>query len=229
MTAKKYSNTVQILTPDADVVLAALFVKAPVGAYTVAVNATEGGTASGSGACTSGQTANLFATADSGWHFVGWFEGETKLSGSANFSYTVTKNVALTAKFEKDAEQKPPKVIIRNFTASSRTYDYRSSIEFAATVDNPIFGGQIRWYVDDEYVRTGDTCTAENVKQSFSLQAKYYADGKEIPEAATEVEKVNVNAGFFARLKAFVRVLFRKLPVVVQEYLGAEIIDRILP
>ena len=56
-----------------------------------------------------------------------------------------------------------------------------------------------------------------------------YFDGKEIPEAATETEKVNVNTGFGARLKAFFRALFGKLPKVVQEYLGVEIIDRVLP
>ena len=122
-----------------------------------------------------------------------------------------------------------PKVNIQNFTASSKAYDYRSTITFKATVEKPLTGGQIHWFVDGKEVATGDTYTAENVKQSFSLQAKYYADGKEIPEAATEVEKVNVNTGFGARLKAFFRSLFGLLPKVTQEYLGIEIIDCILP
>ena len=61
------------------------------------------------------------------------------------------------------------------------------------------------------------------------MQAKYYVDGKEIPEAATEVEKVNVNTGFFGKLKAFFRALFGRLPKVVQDYLGVEIIDRVIP
>ena len=122
-----------------------------------------------------------------------------------------------------------PKVVIQNFTSSSKAYDYRSTVTFKATVENPLSGGQIHWFVDGKDVHTGDTYTAENVKQGFSLQAKYYVDGKEIPEAATETEKVNVNTGFFAKLKAFFRGLFGKLPKVVQEYLGIEIIDRVLP
>ena len=113
-----------------------------------------------------------------------------------------------------------PKVNIQNFTTSSKAYDYRSSITFKADVDNKLPGGQIHWFVDGKEVGTGDTYTAENVKQSFSLQAKYYVDGKEIPEAATETEKVNVNTGFFAKLKAFIRGLFGLLPKVAQEYLG---------
>ena len=122
-----------------------------------------------------------------------------------------------------------PKVVIQNFTASSKAYDYRSTITFKATVEKPLSGGQIHWFVDGKDVGTGDSYTAENVKQGFSLQAKYYADSKEIPEAATEVEKVNVNTGFFAKLKAFFRGLFGRLPKVVQEYLGVEILDRVHP
>ena len=122
-----------------------------------------------------------------------------------------------------------PKVKIQNFTASSKAYDYRSSITFKADVDNKLPNGQIHWFVDGKEVGTGDTYTAENVKQSFSLQAKCYVDGKEIPEAATDVEKVNVNTGFFAKLKAFFRGLFGLLPKVTQEYLGVEFIDHILP
>ena len=122
-----------------------------------------------------------------------------------------------------------PKVVIQNFTASSKAYDYRSSITFKADVENKLPSGQIHWFVDGKDVHTGDSYTAENVKHGFSLQAKYYVDGKEIPEAATETEKVNVNTGFFARLKAFFRSLFGLLPKVTQEYLGIEIIDRVLP
>lgn len=47
--------------------------------------------------------------------------------------------------------------------------------------------------------------------------------------AESETETVNVKTGFFAKLKAFFRALFGRLPKVVQEYLGVEIIDRMLP
>lgn len=122
-----------------------------------------------------------------------------------------------------------PKVNIQNFTASSKTYDYRSSITFKADVDNELPNGQIHWIVDGKNVHTGGTYTAENVKQSFELQAKYYVNGKEILEAATQVEKVNVNTGFLSRLKAFFRIMFGRLPKEVQAYFGVETIDYILP
>ncbi len=114
------------------------------------------------------------------------------------------------------------KVAIHDFTPSSKTYAYRSSITFAATVENPTPNGQIHWFVDGEDVHTGEVYTAENVRHSFFLQAKYFDDGKEIPQAATEIEKVNVNTGFFARLIAFFRGLFGLLPKEAQAYLGLD-------
>ncbi len=54
-----------------------------------------------------------------------------------------------------------------------------------------------------------------------------HAGGDTIAETGTE--KVTVKAGFFAKLKAFFRGLFGRLQKEVQEVLGAEIIDRLIP
>ena len=196
--------------------------------YTVTATAdpTAGGTVTGGGSYSAGNTATVTATPKSGWHFTGWFDGSNKVSSDASYSFTVTGNVTLTAKFEKDAQ---PKVVIRNFTPSSKKYDYRSTIGFHADVEDALPGGEIRWYVDDAQVGTGNDYSAENVKKSFKLQARYFVGGAEIQEAASGVETVNVNTGFFAKLKAFFRGLFGRLPKEVQEYLGAEIIDRVIP
>lgn len=71
---------------------------------TVTANASAGGTASGSGKFFPNETATLTATPNSGYHFTGWYEGSAKVSGSAAYTFTVTKDVTLTAKFEKDAD-----------------------------------------------------------------------------------------------------------------------------
>ena len=44
--------------------------------------------------------------------------------------------------------------------------------------------------------------------------------------AESGIEKVNVKTGFFARLIAFFRALFKKLPVVAQAF---PVIEKILP
>ena len=97
--SKSYTFTVT-----ENVTLTAKFSKLSMG-YAVNANAepAEGGTVTGDGAYSNGQTAALTATANSGWHFTGWFDGSNKVSSDASYSFTVTGNVTLTAKFEKDA------------------------------------------------------------------------------------------------------------------------------
>lgn len=45
----------------------------------------------------------ITATPSSGWHFVGWYNGETAVSSDQSFQYPLFTDTTLTAKFEKDA------------------------------------------------------------------------------------------------------------------------------
>ena len=56
---------------------------------------------------------------------------------------------------------------------------------------------------------------------------KYIKDGKVIAES--DVEKVDVKTGFFAKLVAFFRWIFGRLPKVVQSLVGVEIIEKFIP
>lgn len=132
----------------------------------------------------------------------------------------LAQDMTFTAVFDKIT------VVIRNF-APIITVDYRTTASFTATVGNPIAGGQIHWFVDGKDVGTDETCTVKEAKATYTIQVKYVKDGKVLAES--EIETVNVKTGFFARLKAFFRALFGRLPKVAQAYLGIEIVDRILP
>ncbi len=101
LTALKFSNANETLKLNENMTLAALFVKATGSDCSVFATASEGGTASGGGMFHPGQTAQLTATPNSGWIFVGWFSGETKLSSSADYAFQVTQSTTLTARFEK--------------------------------------------------------------------------------------------------------------------------------
>lgn len=69
--------------------------------YTITVSAspTAGGTVSGGGKFRSGKTCTLTAAANAGYSFDGWYEGSTKLSSSASYSFTVSSNRTITGKF----------------------------------------------------------------------------------------------------------------------------------
>ena len=66
--------------------------------YKLTVTAGIGGTVSGGGTYNYNASATLKATANSGYHFVKWSDGNT----SATRTVTVTKNATYTATFEQD-------------------------------------------------------------------------------------------------------------------------------
>jgi len=67
--------------------------------YKVDAVAETGGTVTGAGNYEHGKTATLKAAANTGYTFAGWYNGSTRVSTSPEYSFTVTQNVSLTAKF----------------------------------------------------------------------------------------------------------------------------------
>ncbi|MCR4614696.1 MAG: hypothetical protein K5756_00905 [Clostridiales bacterium] len=84
---------------------------------------------------------------------------------------------------------------------------------------NPVAEGQIHWFIDGQDKGAGDSYTVTKATKSFALQVKYLKDGKALDES--EIENVNVKTGFFAKLTAFFRSIFGKLPKVVQGFLNS--------
>lgn len=74
-------------------------------AYTVYVEAEKGGTVSGGKDVAAGESVKVTATPDKGYAFKGWYRptGE-KVSEEAEYTFKVTGNVSLIAKFEKIGE-----------------------------------------------------------------------------------------------------------------------------
>ena len=69
--------------------------------YTVTVSAepAEGGTVSGGGTYTYGQTCTVHATADACYNFINWTENGNMVSTSENYTFTVTGDRNLVANF----------------------------------------------------------------------------------------------------------------------------------
>lgn len=71
--------------------------------YTVTANADEGGTVSGGGEVLEGGSTTLTASANEGYTFEGWYEGEAKVCDTAEFVVeNVTADKTYTAKFAED-------------------------------------------------------------------------------------------------------------------------------
>lgn len=153
----------------------------------------------------------------------------TGFSSAAAGEKTITvtyggKTVSFTVTVVK--KNPDPIIKIHNYTAN-KTVDYRTTITFSADIANPVDGASVHWFIDGQDKGTGETYTAKEVKQKFTVQAKYMKGNDILAES--EVEAVKVKSGFIDKLIAFFRYLFGRLPVVAQEYLGGEIVDRVLP
>ena len=70
----------------------------------------EMGTVSGVGTYAEGTKVTLQATTNKGYHFVGWYEGETLISENSEYEIAVDGDHSYTAKFEKNALIKHDKV-----------------------------------------------------------------------------------------------------------------------
>ena len=71
----------------------------PVEIYTLSISG-ENGTVSGAGEYPAGTSVQLAAVPDTGYVFSGWYKNGELLSTEPDFSYTVTENVTLVAKFD---------------------------------------------------------------------------------------------------------------------------------
>jgi hypothetical protein len=73
--------------------------------YTISVSASpsSGGTVSGGGTYNDGQSCTVTATANSGYAFVNWTEGNSTVSEDPNYTFVVNSNRTLVAHFETQA------------------------------------------------------------------------------------------------------------------------------
>lgn len=63
--------------------------------YIISVSAGTGGSVSGGGTVLEGENCTVNASAYSGYSFEGWYEGSTKVSSSASYTFTVSSNRTL--------------------------------------------------------------------------------------------------------------------------------------
>ena len=96
------SNPDYTFTVTGNRTLKAVFITANSQSYTVSVSAnpTNGGTVSGGGSYTYGQSCTVTATANTDYNFLRWTQNGSQVSTNANYTFTVNGNRTLVAQFQ---------------------------------------------------------------------------------------------------------------------------------
>lgn len=107
-----------------------------------------------------------------------------------------------------------PEISIKNYTPE-RKEAYKTTITFTPAVKNRVTNGRVHWIINGEDKATGGTgYTVEKATETFTVQVKYFVGNEEV--AASEIETVKIDTGFFAKIVAFFRTIFRRLPDIKQ-------------
>lgn len=160
----------------------------------VSANPANGGAVTGGGTHESGKEVTVTATASEGYQFVNWMENEAEVSTDASYTFTITKDRALTANFELIPHSHTfeysysGKTITATCTAADCTDTDGGSVSISAPMNLIYTGSAIEAVVTDN-LKTGDTVTVEYVGSNLvggkpvvpgSYTAKIVLGGKEI-------------------------------------------------
>ncbi|MDM7999665.1 MAG: Ig-like domain repeat protein [Dehalococcoidia bacterium] len=164
--------------------------------FTVVVTAdpTEGGSVSGGGTYGYGQTVELLATGNAGYHFVNWTEEGSEVSTSATYSFTATASRTLVAHFAVDAFT----IVVAaeptegGSVSGGGTYGYGQTVELLATANA---GYQfVNWTEDGEEVST-DAAYSFTATANRTLVAHFALDTFTITVTADPTGGGSVSGG----------------------------------
>ena len=141
---------------------------------TVAANPTNGGTVTGGGTYSNGQSCTVHATAATGYAFTNWTENGTQVSSQADYTFTVNGNRNLVA----------------NFTMDSYT--------ITATAD-PTAGGNVTGGGNFTY---GETCTLTATANTGYTFVNWTKNGTQVSTNPTYSFTVTETASYVAHFSA---------------------------
>lgn len=129
---------------------------APAKDVTVYIEAQEGGRAeSSSGTLQQGGEATVTAEAEKGYTFAGWYDAvtDTKVSDDAEYTFAVTENTALVAKFTKDEDLEVTHTVTL-IAGDTKTTQIAKDGESAAEPETPTNPGHefLGWFEEGKKV-----------------------------------------------------------------------------
>ena len=145
--------------------------------FSIHVEASEGGTATGGGRFAEGDTCTVTASANVGYNFVNWTENGNQVSAEAEYSFAVTGNRSLVA----------------NFTSQEYTITATAEPEEGGTVDGS--GGY----------NNGDECTlTATANEGFEFLNWTKEDGTIVSTEPVYAFTVTETAAFVAHFQAII-------------------------
>ena len=126
---------------------------------------------------TAGTGITLTATANSGYTFVGWYDGDIKLSSNSSYTFTMpAKDIIYTAKFRQNSYTLSTTTNLSDagtytqYSSSSKTAG--TSITLTATANTGYtFVG---WYDGDTKLSSNSSYTFTMPAKNVNYQARYY-------------------------------------------------------
>ena len=179
---------------------AAVWVLEEVVYYTVTATAGNGGTANASATTVEhGSKVTLTATPNTGYEFVGWYNGETKVSEVANYEFAVTSNVNYTANFKKITYNISVSVngtngsaYIGNATTTQKEVAYGEQVTLTATASNGYHF--VSWTKGDAVVEGAGAEYTFVPTEAAAYTANFAINTYEIEVSATEGGTASANA-----------------------------------
>ncbi|MBQ9704737.1 MAG: InlB B-repeat-containing protein [Paludibacteraceae bacterium] len=138
------------------------------------------GTVEGAGDVAVGANATVKAVAKPGYEFVAWMKGSDEVSKDATYTFAVTENIALTAKFEAKEnvtvtlavnDDKLGSITLpEGIKTGENSVVYGTAIELTAV---PAEGATFMGWFKGEDLYASDYTITLNSKESISLTAKF--------------------------------------------------------
>ena len=166
--------------------------------YTVSVSANpeEGGTVEGGGTYTQGQSCTVTATANEGYTFLNWKEGNNVVSTNAEYTFNVTSNRTLVANFEAQPQSYTISVSANptngGTVTGGGTYTQGQSCTVTATANTSYTF--VNWKEGNNVVSTNASYTF-NVTANCTLVANFEAQTYTITATANPANGGTVTGG----------------------------------
>ena len=152
-------------------------------AISATANPTEGGTVSGAGTYNHGTTANLIATANTGYSFTNWTKNGTVVSTNATLSVTVTEAAAYVANFTLNSYELTVAAnpIPGGTVSGAGTYNHGATANLTATANTGYYF--VNWTKNGSVVSSSTSC-AVTVTEAAEYVANFTLNSYEVTVSA---------------------------------------------